>query len=213
MSILDYFSKDENRRAKFIFNLIAPFYGRIAKSVEENHRASMEKLAGIIDIKGKTVLDVGSGSGAWAKLFAQYGAEKVTGIDLAEKMVKVASEVYPEIEFFECNGEEMRKIQDNSYDIVTASFVLHGVKAPRRKMILEQMKRVARQYVVIRDFAGKVSLSVQILEALERSDFRNFKKNFCTEMRQVFGNCQMYATGNNGGLYVGKVKSERSEKK
>ncbi len=206
MAVWHYFSNDEDKRARFIFNFIAPIYGKIVKQIEENYQSSIQTVARHIDIAGKTVLDVGSGTGAWGKLFLDHGAKEVTGVDFAEKMVDVASKTYPDINFFRCNAEELSKIPDKSYDIVTASYVLHGVKAPKRKRILEQMRRVAREYIVIHDFAGKVRLFVQILEALERSDFRNFRKNFCREMEAVCGNCQVHLTAINSGIYIARIE-------
>ncbi len=205
MAIWHYFSNDPNKRAKFIFNLIAPVYGRIVRQIEQNYLSSIQTVIRHIDIRNKEVLDVGAGTGAWGKLFLDYGASKVTGMDFAEKMVDVARRTYPQMDFVHCDAEKMEKIADKSYDIVTASYVLHGVKADRRRKILEQMRRVAREYVVIHDFAGKVRWFVQLLEALERSDFRNFRKHFCDEMRQVFGNCEVYPTAINSGIYIAKI--------
>lgn len=211
MAIWDYFSSDPHRRARFIFNLIAPIYGMIVKSIERNYLSSIEVVKQMIDIKDTEVLDVGAGTGAWGKLFLDNGAKRVVGIDLAEKMVKVARKKYPEIEFFTCNAEKMSKIPDKSFDIVTSSYVLHGVKSDKRLRILEQMQRIARQAVVIHDFAGKVRLFVQILEALERSDFKNFRKNFCKEMEQVFGNCQVKPTEINSGIYLARMQFKNTK--
>ncbi len=205
MAIWHYFSSDPHQRAKFIFNLIAPVYGLLVKSIERNYLSSIKVVQEMIDIQNKEVLDVGTGTGAWGKLFLDNGAKRVVGIDLAEKMVKVARKKYPEIEFFTCNAELMSKIPDKSFDIVTSSYVLHGVKSDIRLEILKQMQRIARQAVVIHDFAGKVRWFVQILEALERSDFKNFRKNFCSEVQQIFGNCEVRTTAINSGIYLARL--------
>ncbi len=205
MAIWHYFSNDEDKRAKFIFNLIAPVYGLIVKSIEKNYLSSINTVTQNININGLTVLDVGSGTGVWGKLFLDHGAKKVVGIDLAPNMVKVASKTFPQITFYNCNAEQMQIIPDKSFDIVTASYVLHGVSQPKRMKILQQFKRVAKKYVIIHDYAGHVRWFVQILEALERSDFKNFKKNFCTEMKQAFGNCQVHITAINSGIYIAQL--------
>lgn len=206
MAFWHYFSRDPHKRARFIFNLIAPIYSLLVKAIEKNYQSSIQVASEMFDIKGKELLDVGSGTGAWGKKFLDYGAKRVVGIDLAEKMVKVAKKNYPQMEFFVCNAEEMAKIPDKSFDIVTASYVMHGVDAQKRINILRQMQRIARQAVIIHDYAGKVRFFVQILEFLERSDFRNFRKNFCHEMKQVFGNCTVKTTAINSGIYVSTLK-------
>jgi len=43
------------------------------------------------EIKGKTVLDVGCGSGRYALEFARRGADKIVGIDFAQAMIDLAN--------------------------------------------------------------------------------------------------------------------------
>jgi len=50
---------------------------------------TLERLA---PLKGKTVLDVGCGSGRYCLAYAERGAERVVGIDFAEAMIDLARE-------------------------------------------------------------------------------------------------------------------------
>ena len=142
MSILHYFSKDANKRAKFMFGLIAPIYAQVDPHLVKGYQKTIQKLDDEISIEGKTVLDIGTGTGAWAMKFLQSNAAKVHGVDLSPKMYIVSKEKHPEIEFSIGDAEDLKEFADNSFDIVTASFVVHGVKANRREKMLSEMKPV-----------------------------------------------------------------------
>lgn len=201
MGIKYYFSKDENKRANFIFNLIAPIYGRIAKKIAGKYDSTIELIDSQITIKGKSVLDIGTGTGAWAKKFQEKKAEKIVGVDLADKMIVEAQKVFSDIEFFKCNAELLEKIPDNSFDIVTASFVLHGVKKERRKLILQQIHRVTKKHIIVQDFYGKVGFFTKLLEAIERSDMPYFKNNFENELKNYFTRVKVYDFKRGKGIY------------
>jgi SAM-dependent methyltransferase len=45
------------------------------------------------DVRGKTVCDIGCGSGRFVSEFARRGAAHITGVDVAPQMIKLASEL------------------------------------------------------------------------------------------------------------------------
>jgi len=204
MSIKNYFSKDPNKRALFIFSFIAGIYGKADTNLSKGFWESTKVLEEKIGIKGKTVLDIGSGSGAWSANFLRIGAQKVVGVDFAPKMVAQATMKHPNIHFQQGNAEELSQFSDNSFDIVTASFVLHGVKKDKRSIILKEMKRISKGHVVIHDFIGKTPLFVRFLEFLERSDYKFFKLNFCNELKEYFTETSKTSTRFGSGLYIAK---------
>jgi len=204
MPLTDYFSKDASKRARFIFDLIAPFYGWIEKHQVENYVNAISILDNEIGIKGKRVLDVGTGTGAWAGMFLTKNAKEVWAMDLSPKMVEEGKKKHPEINFLTGDAEDLKDIEDESFDIVTASFVLHGVKEDRRRKMLSEMKRISRGHVVIHDFNGQTGWAVGVLEAFERSDFKNFKVNFFDELKSFFTHARKVETVPGNGLYLGK---------
>ena len=206
MGLHHYFSSNPEKRAKFIFNLIAPVYGHLDKAVANGFNRSILKLTENIDISGKKVLDIGTGTGAWGSLFLKSGAKAVTGADFSHKMIKQAKSSHPDMNFIIADAKDLKEIPDNSFDIVTASYVLHGTKQNIRKLILSEMKRVSKEYVVIHDFMGKTHFSIKILEWLERSDFVNFKRTFSEEMKAFFPETMDVDVGDGTGLYVGRLK-------
>ena len=206
MPIIDYFSKDPNKRAKFIFNLIAPIYGRVDAGLIKNYSHAVGIVDEEIDIKGLRVLDLGTGTGAWAEMFRLNGAEKVHGVDFSAKMLEVGKRKHPEISFSLGDAENLIDFEDNSFDLVTASYVLHGVKEDKRRRMLEEMNRISKKHIVIHDFAGDTHLFLQFLELMERSDYKNFKKSFCDELKSIFIETKKIESVNGSGLYFAVKK-------
>ena len=117
MSIFHYFSRDADKRAVFIFNLIAPIYGLVDGSLVNNYQKSIELVKSEIDIEGKSVLDIGTGTGAWAEIFLNNGASKVHGIDMATKMLDLSRKKHPEMSFTLGNAEDLNEIESGSKSI------------------------------------------------------------------------------------------------
>jgi len=207
MAIFHYFSKDENKRARFIFNFIAPIYGRVTHSLEDNFIYSIKTLQKHVAINGKQVMDLGTGTGAWGANFRNSGAQKVVGVDFAARMLEKAKDKYPDMEFVQGDAENLEQFPDNSFDIVTASFVLHGVKEDKRKKMLNEMRRISRKHVVIHDFVGETPLFIRFLEFMERSDYKFFKKNFCKELKDNFVHAQRIPVKFGTGIYIAEKET------
>ncbi len=206
MSILDYFSKDPNKRAKFIFDFIAPIYGLVDGYLVKSYLKSIKILKYEIDLEGKTILDIGTGTGAWASMFlldenSDKNNNKIHGVDISMKMLDKARKKYPEINFNFGDAEDLKEIKDNSFDIVTASYVVHGVKAENRAKIISEMKRISKKDIVIHDFLGKTPLFIRVLEFLEKSDYKSFKKNICEELNIIFSDVKSISSDYGTGLY------------
>jgi ubiquinone/menaquinone biosynthesis C-methylase UbiE len=71
---------------------------------------------------GIRMLDVASGPGHLAGAAATRGAQ-VTGVDLADPMVEIASQLYPEVTFRRGDAEAL-PFPDQEVDAVTGAFVL-----------------------------------------------------------------------------------------
>ncbi len=207
MSILHYFSKDPNKRAKFIFNFIAPLYHKLDKTIEKGFLKTVELLQEEIILNEKSVIDIGTGTGAWGGALLKSGAESAHGVDFSRKMLLKNKTNHPKMTFEYGDAENLENIKDNSFDIVTASFVLHGVKEDRRNKILSEMERISKKYIVINDFIGKTPIFIRFLEFMEKSDYKNFKQNFCNELKTRFINVHKIQSGYGTGLYIGLKSS------
>lgn len=101
------------------------------------HAINPLRLGWILDhagpLAGKTVLDVGCGGGILAESMAAQGA-KVTGIDLAEKSLKVAKlhglESGVAVDYQTISAEDHAVQHPGTYDVVTCMEMLEHVPDP-----------------------------------------------------------------------------------
>lgn len=202
MSIIDYFSTNPGKRARFIFNFIAPIYKRVDFENSTHYKNSIEYVHQEINLEGKTVLDVGTGIGDWANMYCKYPVKQIVGVDFAQNMIDAGVIKFPEIDFQLGDAENLHQFEDNSFDVVTASFVLHGVTIKYRKKILSEMRRISKQHIVLHDFVGPTPFIIQIIEYFERSDYKFFKQNICIELKRLVGTCKIQAINKGTGIYI-----------
>ncbi len=203
MGLKHYFSKDEDKKAKFIFNFIAPLYGMIDRSISKEYKKVSKILDIEIPIRNKSLLDIGTGTGSWLVALYDHDPSLAVGVDFSENMLKYAKQNHPDLEFKLVDGENLKAFSDDSFDIVTASYVMHGMKQEKRMQLLTEMKRVSKKYVIVHDFNGKTSPVIQILEFLERSDYINFKKDFSNELESVFEQTKIIKLESGNAIYIG----------
>ena len=90
-------------------------------------------IDGIAALRGKAVLDVGCGGGILAEAMATLGA-RVTGIDLADKPLKVAQlhllESKLDVHYRNIAVEALAQEVPNSFDVVTCMEMLEHVPDP-----------------------------------------------------------------------------------
>lgn len=79
------------------------------------------------DLAGKAVLDLGCGYGENCAEFKTLGASRVLGIDISERMLAVAAEEHPNIEFIRADMSDLSFIKEK-YDVAFSSLAVHYVK-------------------------------------------------------------------------------------
>src|SRR5262249_25237708 len=75
------------------------------------------------DVKGRTVLDAGCGTGYLSKKLHDRGA-RVIGIDFSERMIEIARAHNPAIDFRVDSCAELATIDDGYFGLVIANYVL-----------------------------------------------------------------------------------------
>ncbi len=86
------------------------------------------------------VLDLGSGPGNVAEMFAQAGAV-VTGVDFSPQMVKTAQSRHPHIMFREANAEQL-PFGDGAFDAVVSNYTVHHLARP--EVVFREISRVLK---------------------------------------------------------------------
>jgi len=92
-----------------------------------------------------SVLDVGTGAGVFAQVFAERSLQ-VTGIDPNRELLEMARSAVPAGNFIEATAEAL-PFADASFDLVFLAHVLHETDDP--EAALREARRVARRRVAI----------------------------------------------------------------
>ncbi len=79
------------------------------------------------EVRGVTILDLGCGEGGYSRELAARGA-KVVGVDGSSRLVAVARERAPEIQYIAANANALESIDSDSFEIVMASMSLMDVE-------------------------------------------------------------------------------------
>lgn len=87
-------------------------------------RTEMLKFIG--DVAGKSVLDLGCGTGHLSGELQKFGANCI-GVDVSERFIELARNRYPEATFQIANGAEVPFVKSNSIDVAIMSMVILGI--------------------------------------------------------------------------------------
>lgn len=110
----------------------------------------IEPLLDAADVHSATrMLDVASGPGHATARAAERGAS-VIGVDIAEGMVALACERYPQLDFRTGDAEAL-PFPDGSFDAVIGSFLMHHVSRP---------EQVAGEFARVLAPGGRLALTV-----------------------------------------------------
>lgn len=112
--------------ARKCWNLLADGWRvQVGDEGDSNRRLNSDpvlwELAG--DVRGRTVLDAGCGTGYLARKLRDRGA-LVTGVDLAERMIEIARADHPDIDFRVDSCTHLGTVGDGLFDLVIANYVL-----------------------------------------------------------------------------------------
>ncbi len=96
------------------------------------------------DLHGKSVLDLGCGYGENCAEYKSLGASRVLGVDISERMLAIAKEEHPDLDFIRGDIGDLSFIMER-YDCVFSSLAVHYI---------EDFGRLTRQVYDILDPGG-----------------------------------------------------------
>lgn len=133
---------DKSRQASLIYDKIAKPYSEKFSNPSDY----IDEFLSLIPKNGK-ILDVGCGPGIDANYMVSKGF-KVTGIDLSEKMLKLAKQKFPNINF---KLSDIRKLDflENSFDGIFASFSLIHIPKKDIPLTLKNLYKILKEGGVI----------------------------------------------------------------
>ena len=137
-----------------VHSLIAPLFTLYTDTTIYGRNLRKE----IVDTQGadKSILDVGCGTG-----FSTSSTPGSKGLDVSKEMLSTAKAIFPNKDFEQGHIEEW--VPDKQYDIVTIMFLFHEVPQEHRINIIEKLKLIAREKILVVDISPNYSPSELML--------------------------------------------------
>ncbi len=165
-----------------LFNRIAQVYSLFFKGQVRGYRSAFALHGDRLGLaRGGSVLDVGCGTGAFARALELEGFQ-VTGIDIAEKMVRQG--LRRNLDCLPGNVLRGLPYPGRSFDLVSAVFVLHGLRMDERQALFREASRLSRGLVLFHDYNGARSIAIDLVEWLGG-------EIFSVSLKQVWMRCKV----------------------
>jgi len=119
-----------NKKITWAYNKYAKKWAQKMQSGGDSAHKYLEKPAmykKLPDLKNKSVLCIGCGSGEECNHIKSLGAKKVVGIDISKELINQAKKNYPDIEFHVMDIEKLN-FPKSSFNFIYSSLVLHYLK-------------------------------------------------------------------------------------
>jgi ubiquinone/menaquinone biosynthesis C-methylase UbiE len=134
---------EENKKKKTLFNSLVAFARKVYFA-----KAFAKFIAANYDIRGKSICEIGVGSGLTLTQLKKFGNGRCVGLDYSEKSIEMAREENKDCEFI-LGEAQATGFKDKEFDLVySLGFLEHYSKEEQTKFIEEQ-KRIAKECVFI----------------------------------------------------------------
>ena len=193
-----------DEKSNFMFDLISGIYAMFYGHQVKKFRFAVSVAQRELDISMcKSALDVGCGTGAFCSVLAENGIE-VTGLDNSKKMLVIAQRKNRGhgINFMHHDALRPLPFPDGSFDLATASYVAHGLTPESRKKMLNEMKRVAKHYVVLHEYGKRRKITTDVIERLEGGNYFGFIENIESELGALFDKMITVEVAENALWYI-----------
>jgi ubiquinone/menaquinone biosynthesis C-methylase UbiE len=196
-----------------LFDRVARVYGFWFHAQRLAFRKSFRALRGHLALPGRArILDIGCGTAAQASVLMEKGHE-VWAVDASPRMIATARRLLRRSGFGRqaeqlAVGNPLRGLAfpDRHFDLVLAAHVLHGMRQTQRRRFYREARRVARGRVLFYDYspepAWRPGPVVRALEALERSDYRRFRRSGLGELRESFAQVEVLLGATGSAWYL-----------
>ena len=189
------------KSSRFDFDLLADRYDSWYESAKGRMYDRSEKKAISRYLprsaKGKTLLEVGCGTGHWSRFLSEYGF-KVTGVDVSEPMIKIAQSKDIPIASFQVADGHSLPFDDNSFDVSAAITTLEFVHDA--ELVLQEMARCTRKpggqlLVGVLNVLARLNRNRKQRHGSPYAKARLFSPNQLKELLEPFGQLAMVTAG------------------
>jgi SAM-dependent methyltransferase len=201
-----------------VFDRIAWIYGFLFHAQRLAFRRSLRALRHRLALPGRArVLDIGCGTGAYISVLAEMGHE-ARAVDASPRMIATARRVLRRVGLNAhavclSVGDPLEGLDfpDHHFDLVFAAHVVHGLQTAQRRQFYREARRVSRGLVLFHDYSpgnSELPWSVtRVLEALERSDYRRFRRSGVRELLEFFAEVEVLVASAGTAWYLCRSRS------
>lgn len=187
-----------------LFDRIARVYGWFFHRQQSGYQIALKRLGETVDLSSVTrVLDVGCGTGALCSVYAKNGYQTF-GVDSSQRMLEQAKKKTKglNIEYQWASVVEDLPFENDSMDLVSASFVAHGLPKDLRLKMLRDMNRISNHLVILIEFNQNRRWYIDLVEWAEHGDYFNFIKTIDEELSTIFANVKKVQLNETSSIYI-----------
>lgn len=131
---------------KSLFHYGSPYN----KFIDPLNKPIRDKIVGMIP-QGASVLDIGCGTGLLCYALRREKQCKVVGADLSFRMIEFAKKhnTFEDIQFIHQDATDLIDFQDDSFDYVIASLIIHEMFAEAQQKLVKEAWRVGRKNLYV----------------------------------------------------------------
>jgi len=124
--------------------------GTYNKLIDPLNKPIRDKIVEAIP-RGASVLDIGCGTGLLCYSLRKEKQCKVVGADLSLRMIEFAKKHSPfeDIQFIHQDATSLIDLQDDSFDYVVASLIIHEMFAESQQQMVKEAWRVGRKNLFV----------------------------------------------------------------
>lgn len=189
-----------------LFDRIAKVYSWFFNRQQKGYEFALKKLSKAEDLSSVTrVLDIGCGTGALCSVFAKSGYQTY-GVDSSLKMLEQAKSKTKglNIDFQWASIVNDLPFENDSMDLVSASFVAHGLPKELRMKMLNDMNRISNHFVILIEFNQNRRWYIDLVEWAEQGDYFNFIKTIDRELSTIFSSVKKVQLNDTSSIYICK---------
>lgn len=184
-----------------LFDRIAPIYAWFYRYQRQAYAPASQYIINRYP-HGSTLLDVGCGTAALSALLSDHFT--VHAVDGSERMISQAQRLHPHqsITFSVANLLGGLPFPNQSFDVVTAAFVLHGLTPQEREVALKELSRLSACEVILVDYYQGRHWMIDLVERLENGHYFSFMTTFESRLRKHFSTIEIHALNATSALYL-----------
>lgn len=189
-----------------LFDRIAKVYGWFFHRQQTGYEIALKKLGEVEDLSSVSrVLDIGCGTGALCSVFAKSGYQTF-GVDSSQKMLQQAEKKTKglNIDFQQASIVNDLPFENDSMDLVSASFVAHGLPNELRLKMLSDMNRISNHLVILIEFNQNRRWYIDLVEWAEQGDYFNFIKTIDFELSTIISSVKKVQLNDTSSIYICK---------